>query len=103
MSQRFAITINDDGTVEWHGVDAGKTTVLAMNEEKRLIVLHTAGSYWSDNGGRHYGEARVAVHEFEYAKRSNPFNEPNPRELFLTELFGVMDWKPRGNNWRPKQ
>ena len=95
MSQRFPITINDDGTVRWHGVDAGKTTVLAMNCDKKLIVLHTAGSYWWDNGGRHYGEAKVAVHEYEEG--------PSPREIFLTELFGVMEWKPRGNEWRPKQ
>jgi len=94
MSQRFAITINDDGTVEWHGVDAGKTKVLAMNCDKKLIVLHVAGSRWSDNGGQHYGPASVAVHEYEEG--------PRPRKIFLTELFGVMQWKPRGNEWKPK-
>ena len=97
----FAVTINDDGTVRWHGVDAGKTTVLGLNEQKRLIALHTAGGYWYDNGGKHYGEAKVCVHEFEYAPTTNPFKAPNPRELILTELFGVMNWKPRGNEWRP--
>lgn len=91
---RFAITINDDGTVEWHGVDAAKTTVLAMNTKKKFIVLHVAGSYWHDNGGKHYGEARVAVHEYE--------DGPSPRKIFLTELHGLMDWKPRGNKWRPE-
>lgn len=95
MSQRFAITINDDGTVTWHGVDTGKTKVLAMNCDKQLIVLRMAGSYWWDNGGRHYNEAKVTVHEYEEG--------PSPREIFLTELFGVMDYKPRGNEWRPKQ
>lgn len=94
MSQRFAITINDDGTVTWHGVDADKTTVLAMNRDKRLIALHTAGGYWWDNGGKHYGPAKVCVHEYE--------DGPSEREIFLTELFGAMDWKPRGNEWRPK-
>lgn len=90
----FAITINDDGTVRWHGVDTGKTRVLAMNCDKRLITLHTAGSYWWDGAGKHYGEAKVTVHEYE--------NSGNPRELFLTELFGVMEWKPRGGNWTPE-
>ena len=96
MSQRFPITINDDGTVTWHGVDAGKTKVLAMNCDKKLIVLHVAGSsYWSGVGGQSYAGAHVNVHEYEEG--------PSPREIFLTELFGVMEYKPRGNDWRPKQ
>lgn len=91
---RFPITINDDGTVRWHGVSTGKTTVLAMNKEKKLITLHSAGSFWWDNGGKHYGGAKVNVHEYEEG--------PSPREIFLTELFGVLEWKPRGNEWRPE-
>jgi len=90
----FAITINDDGTVRWHSVDAGKTKVLAMNEKRKLIVLHVAGSTWSDNGGQHYGAAHVNVHEYKEG--------PSHREIFLTELFGVMEWKPRGEKWTPK-
>lgn len=92
---RFAVTINDDATVTWHGVDTGKCKVLAMNRESKLIALHTAGSYWWDNGGRHYGGARVNVHRFE--------DGPSPNEIFLTELFGELEWKPRGNVWRPEQ
>lgn len=90
----FAVTINDDGTVRWHGVDAGKTTVLAMNTKRKFITLHTAGGYWYDNGGKHYGGAKVCVHEYTETSR--------PREIILTELFGVLDWKPRGNEWRPQ-
>ena len=93
---RHAVTINDDGTLRWHGVDAGKTKVLAMNVKKKLIVIHSAGGYWWDNGGKHYGAAKINVHEYEEG--------PSPREIFLTELFGVLDYKPRGGEpWRPKQ
>jgi hypothetical protein len=102
MSRGFDITINDDGTVTWRGVDAGKTTVMAISYKKNLITLHIAGGYWWDNGGRHYGEAKVAVHQFEYAPRPSPFIEPDPRKLILKELHGVMTWKPRGNKWRPQ-
>ena len=98
----FQIKINDDGTVTWQGVDASKTTVMAISYKEKLITLHIAGGCWWDNGGRHYGEAKVSVHNFEYAARPNPFNEPDPRNLILKELHGVMTWKPRGNQWRPK-
>jgi hypothetical protein len=108
-SQRgFRITINDDGTVTWQGVDAGKTTVFAMSEKEQLITLHIAGGYWWDNGGRHYGETKVSVHRFEYAAVPNDVNPPplkpqNSRELILKELHGVMSWKPRGNKWTPEK
>lgn len=93
MSHR--IRINHDGTVYWHGVDAGKTKVLAMNEDKGLIVLHTAGSYWWDNGGKHYDEAKITVHEYHETVHGYEYD--------LLELFGVMEFAPRGNKWEPKQ
>lgn len=95
MSQRFAITINDDGTVQWHGVDTGKTKVLDMNEKKKLIALHIAGHTTWHGVGRLYGEARIGVYEYE--------DGPSEREIFLTDLFGELDWKSRGAEWRPKQ
>lgn len=95
MAQRFPITINDDGTVRWHGISTGKTKVLAMSDDPKLITLHVAGhNFWSGRE-QHYASAEITVHKYE--------DGPNPREIFLTELFGVMRWPARGSEWRPKQ
>jgi len=91
---RFPVTINDDGTVQWHGVDTGKTKVLAMSSDPKLIALHIAGhSFWSGRC-QHYANAEIVVHKYE--------DGPNPRKIFLVELFGVMSWPARGDKWTPK-
>lgn len=98
MAQRFPITINDDGTVRWHGVDTGKTKVLAMDGKEKLIVLHIGGhTFWSGRS-RQYAKARIEVHRYTEG--------PSTRKIFLTELFGIMSWEPYplpGKKWRPRQ
>ena len=92
---RIPITINDDGTVTWHGVSTGKTRVLDINRKAGLIALHVAGhTYWS---GREqlYSSARVHVHTFE--------ETDDPRQIYVNELFGELEWMARGNKWRPEQ
>lgn len=95
MAQRFAVTINDDGTLTWHGVETGKTKVMDMDEDNKLIALHIAGHTTWTGSGPLYGAARFEVHQYE--------DGPSHREIFLTELFGCLQWKPRGHEWRPKQ
>lgn len=93
---KHPITIKADGTVHWHGVETGKTKVLAMSSAPNLITLHVAGhTYWSSCYSRNYAPAEIQVHEYEEG--------PAPDKIFLKELFGVMRWKSRNSNWRPKQ
>lgn len=96
MSQRFPITINDDGTVTWHGVDTGKTRVLARNKGQKIIVLHTAGSSYTSGQIQCYAPAKVTVHEYE-----NNAKFEDGSQIYLKELFGILEYSPRSNNWTP--
>ena len=90
--QGYPITINDDGSVTWHGVDTGKTRVLAMNKEQKIIVLHVAGHNYTSGQSQYYAPAKVTVHEY---------FEEHEDYLTLKELFGVVEYSPRSNNWTP--
>ena len=91
---RFRIRIRDDGSVHWYGVDAGKTKVLAMNEDSKLIALHKAGgTFWHGVGLQSYSPASINIHQYEDTKL--------PDEKILIGLFGELEFKPRGNEWTP--
>lgn len=89
---RWSATIAPDRTVDWHGVDTGKVTVMDMNEDQGLIVLKFAGgTFWSGLGYRKYAPAHFQVHAFEVAKK----HDDGTIDIRIYDLFGHLRWPVR--------
>jgi hypothetical protein len=87
----FGITINGDGTVLWHGVETGKTKVLAKDE--KIVVLHTAGHNYQSGRDTLYAPATITVHEYDPTGCADIIN--------LRGLFGLIEWET-SSKWRPE-
>lgn len=62
-------TIYPDGRMLLDGFVPEKWRLLAISSSQ--IVIHSPGGHWWDNGGRHYGEARIEVYEMISIERGN--------------------------------
>lgn len=90
----FKALIHPDGRVDRVGLDTGKTTLAAINEEARLVAFKTAGHNCLVSGfnPRQYVPAHYAVHRFtSYRERDD-----GVLEIEMEELFGDLEWKVRG-------
>ena len=95
---RHKLDIYDNGHVQWHGVDTGKTKVVAHNVEKKIIALKIAGhKYWSCRE-QAYARARFNVYKYRFI---GPF--PKSRmfvkgiTIEIDSLDGFLDWPVRGS------
>lgn len=62
-------TIYPDGSIRIDGYVPNKWRVMAIND--RIIVIHSPGQNWSDNGGQHYGSAHIEIKEIQKLSRGN--------------------------------
>lgn len=62
-------TIYPDGRIVLHGFSPEKTRLVFISD--RWIGIHHPGGSWSDNGGRHYGEACIDIYPLERLQRGN--------------------------------
>lgn len=65
----FSATINADGSMVLHGYERMNWRLLYIRGD--LLVFHSPGGHWSDNGGRHYGEARIEIKQIKSLRRGN--------------------------------
>lgn len=62
-------TIFPDGSMKMDGFVPLNWRLLQIT--KTHAVVHSPGSHWSDNGGRHYGESSIEVKEIVELRRGN--------------------------------
>lgn len=62
-------TIYADGSLSLDGCVPMKWRCLALTD--RLLVYHSPGGTWYDNGGRNYGPATIEVREIEELRPGN--------------------------------
>lgn len=61
--------IRADGSIQYHGYTPMNSRLLSISDQ--LIVIHHGGGSYSDNGGRHYVNARVEVRTIKRLKAGN--------------------------------
>lgn len=83
-------TIYADGRVQYHGYERMNSRVMAVNDT--AIVIHHGGGSYSDNGGRHYVNARIEVSSLADLR---PGNEPGTWQFQLGgSRLGVPSFHP---------
>lgn len=87
---RHTATIFPDGSLRLDGYVPQKWRLLAISDKK--IVIHSPGGHWWDNGGRHYGEARIEVYDLIGLARGN--EEGTWRAEFTGAQTGGISFHP---------
>lgn len=62
-------TINPDGTMVLHGYERQRWRLLYIRGD--MLVFHSPGGHWTDNGGRHYGAAHIEIKQITELRRGN--------------------------------
>lgn len=82
-------TIYSDGSIRIDGFVPNKWRLLSLTASH--AVIHSPGQNWSDNGGRHYGEATIEVREI---KELRPGNGPGEWRLKFKRMGNHFDFHP---------
>ncbi len=88
----YVVRIYPDGRVDRVGVDTGKTTLAAINEDERLVAFNVAGrtTWICGYNPRQYVPAHISVFKFTSITKHGVFIE-----LEIPELFGDLEWDKR--------
>ena len=91
MTDKELAAIHAYGTTHAH-------TVTVKMKSEHYAIFHWPGSYWSDNGGRHYGQATYVLQlkgDRHYGSGSRPVQEWEGRvsKKLLAEALALAEAK----------
>lgn len=85
-------TIYADGRVQYDGYEPmGKTYLVAVNTNHKLMVIKSPGGRFWTNGGENYSPASVEVKTYEFI---HPGNEPGTYRFALAHRGLFASWHP---------